>query len=103
MREHANETRIVIRIVCDRCFQQKDFTYGGGGSCSACGRDVCSACNVHDDRDSCDDYPPVYCKECWQIGKPFRVRQDVAERECCAAVEQAQEEWKAACSREGVK
>jgi len=37
------------------------------------------------------------------MGEPFRERQDAAESECRAAVEQAQVEWRKACEREEEK
>ena len=96
MRKIVDETSRVEHVFCDRCGEQKDFTYGGGGSCCACGRDVCRDCNVYDDHQG-GDYPDVYCRECWEIGEPFRERQAAAESECERIVEAAQKEWVKAC------
>ncbi len=85
--------------VCDRCGQTGRFSYGAGGRCGACGRDVCGRCNVPDPDDP-GDYPVVWCKQCWDVGAPYRARIAEECEEHDARCEKIRKTWAALCDKE---
>ena len=56
---------------CDVCGKTGHFDYGVGGWCIICKKDVCGRCSVPDPDDP-GDHPNLFCRSCWDIGKPYR-------------------------------
>lgn len=70
MRKKIVETKDIesIEITCDDC--GKLITYRSH-TCCMCYKDLCEACYHVNGSDCYGDYPPVYCKDCLDIGKPY--------------------------------
>ena len=54
---------------------------------------LCYRCSVEDDRDGNSDYPDYICKKCWEIGKPFREKQ----QEFYEGIDAMEAEWEKLC------
>lgn len=97
MKQNVDRTVTAVEVSCDMC---------GGGvtntrecparSCCMCGKDICRQCTVFDDRDG-GDYPARFCESCWDLGRPYREEERLAEERADARAEAIQEGWHEAC------
>ena len=77
--EQKTQTIDVRKRYCDDC--GKFLPSGMACSvarCEYCGKDLCNSCIGHEEHNSSDSRE-VYCKRCWDIGKPYR--EEIAELE----------------------
>lgn len=49
--------------------------------CCKCKKDLCNKCVEHEDYDSGDYRGDCYCKECWDLGTPYRQKIEELENE----------------------
>lgn len=72
---------------CDECGKPASH------QCHFCFKDLCNwqqnGCAIQDDRDECDR-PDYYCKQCWEIGEPYRKKRAELEEEAW----KQEEAWK---------
>jgi len=73
MKKEIIETKHKDIYYCDECNHEAIASY----RCLICKKDLCEEHVQYDTRDD-SDYPGKYCKRCWEIGKPFRQKQDEA-------------------------
>ena len=64
--------------------------------CKMCGRDICRAHTVADDRDGCSDYPDRYCTTCWEAGELSRNQMARADERYNRTLDGMQDEWEQA-------
>jgi hypothetical protein len=60
--------------------------------CYCCRRDLCFKCKIYDDRDF-SDYPPAFCRVCWDTGTAYRQYIKDAEEEHDKAMERLENTW----------
>lgn len=87
MKQKIIETRIVE--LCDICICRTSLD----NQCAMCRKYLCRECRVCDDRD-CSDYPPLFCKKCWDIGTSYRKAEDEAQEVYHIALEDIWLKWK---------
>ena len=88
MKKEITETVIKVVSICDICLGMTPYTV-----CMICKKDLCENCRVIDKRDY-SDYPPNYCEKCWDIGTPYRKRENEAQEVCDTAFEDIWVAWK---------
>lgn len=84
---------VIKHKYCDVC--GKEINLGMACSvvkCEICHKDLCETC-IGKETDTSGDYREVYCKTCWEIGKPYR--QAIQEHE--NAIDKLNEEWSNKC------
>lgn len=64
--------------------------------CKVCGRDICNKHSISDERQY-GDYTDYCCKECWDIGKPYREQQEILQLECETETEKIEKQWYDLC------
>jgi len=94
MRKVIRETKSVerIEVSCDDC--GKLITYRSH-TCCMCHKDLCGAC--YHTWEGTGDYPPVYCKDCLEIGKPYIDDMNNLEKEYEEKCELLTNEWREKC------
>lgn len=94
MRKYLKEIKPVeiIEITCDDCGYL--ITYRSH-TCCMCHKDLCEAC--YRTCGGTGDYPPVYCKDCLDIGKPYIKTMDALEKEYEEKCEILSNEWRIKC------
>lgn len=94
MRRVLQETKSVerIEVSCDAC--GKLITYRSH-TCCMCHKDLCEAC--YHTWGETGDYPPVYCKDCLDIGKPYIDDMNKLEKEYEEKCELLTNEWQKKC------
>ena len=92
------ETKDVERIEvwCDDCGKLLS-PYNRSHTCCMCHKDLCEKCYGTWSSDGAGDYPPVYCKDCLDIGKPYMDEMNNAEKECEDKCEALSNEWRGKC------
>ena len=86
----------VNKIICDFCGKEITREYSDK-KCVMCGRHVCTNCSG--DIDESGDYSEHMCKECWDIGLPFRLEI----RKLKGISEQLEEEFDRLCKENKLK
>lgn len=80
-------------ITCDLCGDHiKNRSRYTPHICCMCGRDVCGKCERFDPNNM-SDYPPVYCKVCWEIGEIYRERIKEVQEECDKRIDVLKSGW----------
>ncbi len=95
MRKKIGITKVVdeIEVICDDCGKKIEYR---SHTCCMCHKDLCEVCYGTYGAGG-GDYPPVYCKDCLDIGKPYideMNRLELAYDEKCEALS---DEWRAKC------
>jgi hypothetical protein len=79
MRKRIVETKDVerIEITCDDCGKILNI-YNRSHTCCMCRKDLCEVCYGTKEYAGSGggDYPPVYCRDCLDIGKPYIINKD---------------------------
>lgn len=78
--------KTVKTTTCDLCGEEAKRR------CVLCRRDLCWDHVVLDPRDG-GDYPPEYCKSCWDVGESFRKQMDEIERRRDDEIEKLERDW----------
>lgn len=80
--EHEHQETVTKKTVmrfCDDCHTPIDWHLQCSvAKCEICGADLCDTHVAHENSTG-GDYREVYCKTCWDIGKPFRKKIDILE------------------------
>lgn len=71
---------------CDIC--DKETSLFGSKSCCICNIDLCEEHAIKNPQNH-GDYPDVYCKQCWKIGKQYR--EEIFKLE--EKISQIEDEW----------
>lgn len=87
MKQEFTETKVIN--ICDICLCRPSLN----NQCMMCKKYLCEKCRVPDQRDF-SDYPPLFCQKCWDIGTPYRKRENEAQEVCDVAFEDIWLEWK---------
>lgn len=81
------------KTYCDDCGKELHWSLQCSVTqCEYCGKDLCEKC-IACEIDTCYDYREVYCKECWEIAKPYHEKISELENE----IEKLYEECKQKC------
>ena len=103
MKKRIVETKNVetIEITCDDCGKILSI-HNRSHTCCMCRKDLCEVCygTYTYAGSGGGDYPPVYCKACLDIGKPYIDKVNEAEKEYEEKSELLEKEWRERCYNE---
>ena len=74
--------------ICDYCSKRT----GAHNRCCMCDKHVCSDHEEFDWRNG-GDYPPRYCKQCWDIGEKYRRQIEAIEMELDIKIAAIEDAW----------
>jgi len=82
-------------VKCDICSNKEitptpQYSYK---KCVMCDRDVCQHCNKPFYRFT-NEYPEIYCSECWETGEQFRLLFDLEDKRHEEKIKEIYGRWK---------
>lgn len=97
IREYEEQQTVKkIKRFCDLCGKELTETLACSRiKCSICGKDLCNSCVGHEE-ETYGDYRLGYCKRCWELGEPYRVRIEILERQ----IQKLNNEWAIVCKKD---
>jgi len=98
MIKKTTETKEVVvnKRFCDDC--GKELHWGLQccvAQCEICKKDLCNDCIGYEEETG-GDYRIVWCKKCWEIGKPYRTELEILQNK----IEEARKMWEARCKND---
>lgn len=93
MRKYLKEIKPVeiIEIICDDCGKKINRPH----TCCMCHKDLCEECRGT--LGTTGDYPPVYCKDCLDIGEYYIKTVDYLKKEYEEKCEALSNDWRENC------
>ena len=89
MKKEITKTITKIVNICDICKDIEAQVF-----CDVCNRMLCESCRTTDNFSQWGDYEGSFCQRCWDIGTPYRKREDEAQEVCGTALEDIWLDWK---------